>query len=303
MSKLKLEKAQSLERPSREKVLRRDYSVKTFWDENKSLLIDAWKEWDKLKENKLLLQGDSLIDEKLKLFVEEAWENPKKESAIRDLLQEVSSGVYQFQFLNPEKIKPLRDFLDRANESNIPLRAPYGIVLNRKGAMLDRRSEGYLAAPSFQSFYQEIFDKYMRPIARLLFPEITGYDTQTFGFSIQYQPEKDTSIRMHTDASSVTLNLNLNLPNEDYTGSEVDFHDAVTGKLNRIQFKTGKALIHRGNVAHMAQPITSGERTNLVLWLYGNQMQIPRYINPNTKVIAEKRWIVPSEEPDEYAPF
>jgi len=53
--------------------------------------------------------------------------------------------------------------------------------------MLDGRSEGYLAAPNFQTFYKDkdLMDTYMRPISRLLFPDITRYDTQTFGFSIQ----------------------------------------------------------------------------------------------------------------------
>ena len=94
--------------------------------------------------------------------------------------------------------------------------------------MLDKRSQGYIAAPSFQEFYQQIMDIYMRPMARLLFPEIVGYDSQTYGFSIQYQPDMDTSLRMHTDASSVTMNVNLNLPGESFEGSELDFYDAST---------------------------------------------------------------------------
>ena len=97
----------------------------------------------------------------------------------------------------------------------------------------------------------------MRPVARLLFPEIAGYDTQTFGFSIQYQPGIDTSLQLHSDASAATLNINLNLPEETFSGSEVDFYDPISGKANRLTFTPGAAMIHRGTIAHAAQPIIS----------------------------------------------
>ena len=197
----------------------------------------------------------------------------------------------------------MRSYLDNVADAEIPLRPPYGIVLNRHGAMLDPRSEGYLAAPNFQIFYRELLNKYMRPIARLLFQGILGYDTQTFGFSIQYQAGMDTSIRLHTDASAVTLNVNLNLPDEEFTGSEVDFYDKDKGGVNRLTFKPGMAMLHRGNVAHAAQPITSGERSNFVLWLYGDRMQIPRSQDQLQDVDASFRWTLPSEKYDNVAPF
>jgi len=144
----------------------------------------------------------------------------------------------------------------------------------------------------------------MRPIARLLFPEIVGYDTQTFGFSIQYQPGIDTSLQLHSDASAATLNINLNLRGETFTGSEVDFYDPASGKANRLTFAPGTAMLHRGAIAHAAQPITSGKRTNFVLWLYGDRMQLPSATgSPATVLSAHERWTVPSSAKDEFAPF
>jgi len=183
------------------------------------------------------------------------------------------------------------------------MRPPYGIVLNRRGVMLDKRSEGYLAAPSFQAFYNEMLNTYMRPISRLLFPEITGYDTQTFGFSIYYDPSTDASIRPHTDASAVTLNINLNLPGEEFTGSELDFYDQVTGKVTQLSFTPGFAMIHRGSVAHAAKPITSGDRTNFVLWLFGDSGRLPAQGAQRPVIEATKRWTTPVTTPDGYAPF
>ena len=143
----------------------------------------------------------------------------------------------------------------------------------------------------------------MRPIARLLFPEIVGYDTQTFGFSIHYKPNTDTSIRPHTDASAVTLNINLNLPDESFTGSNVDFYDPSTGKMIGLAFKPGSAMIHRGNVVHAAQPITSGERNNFVLWLYGDYGRMPMQGSERVAIDAKQRWAVPTGALDEFAPF
>jgi hypothetical protein len=300
----KLGLVRALELPSREAMLHRDPSVSKFWSQNKRLLSDAWHEWEERQQNQLFTPDDSLLDSKLRDVVEAAWDDPTKEIAVEELWKEVSPDVFQCQFFDTDRIGDLREYLRDVQAANIPLRPPYGIALNRFGAMLDERSHGYLAAPAFQSFYNQLLDKYMRPIARLLFPEIIGYDTQTFGFSIQYQPGIDTSLQRHSDASAVTLNINLNLPEETYSGSEVDFYDPISGKANRLIFNPGTAMIHRGNVVHEAKPIKSGKRTNIVLWLYGDRMQVPSYKTPPDRSLsAQERWTVPSVKNDEFAPF
>lgn len=180
---------------------------------------------------------------------------------------------------------------------------PYGIVLNRGGAMLDPRSEGYLAAPSFQGFYREMMDAYMRPVSRLLFPDVVGYDTQTFGFSIRWQANKDTSLRPHSDASAVTLNINLNLPEEGYSGSAVSFIDPASRRGEKLTFEPGTALIHHGSVPHAFEPVTEGERYHFVLWLYGQHGQIPHNGVPTHQISPRDRWSVPAEKSDDVARF
>ena len=298
-----LERARALQLPSREAMLHRAPSVGHFWNSNKELLNDAWQQWDENQSQDLTKPDISLLDERLRTAVTQAWQDPTSEAAVASLLQEVAPGVYQMQFFNPERLADLRSYLEAVWNAQIPLRPPYGIALNRGGAMLDQRSEGFLAAPSFQAFYQELVNQYMRPIARLLFPEIMGYDSQSFGFSIHYQPTTDTSLRGHTDASSVTLNININLPGEEYTGSSVDFYDPNTGQTNGLKFETGTALIHRGSVAHATHPITSGERSNLVLWLYGDYGQIPTRHAQAEIISPQERWTTPTAKPDTMAPF
>ncbi|MEM6955354.1 MAG: 2OG-Fe(II) oxygenase [Myxococcota bacterium] len=297
-----LTRAQTTQLPSRDAMLRRDDSVRRFWHTNDALFREAWKAWEFSHAERLAPLDESLVDARLRTAVAEAWNDPTREDAVRSLWDEVAPGVFQSQLLDPTRIRDLRSYLEEVADAKIPVRPPYGIVLNRGGAMLDKRSAGYLAAPSFQAFYRSLLDTYMRPIARMLFPEVMGYDSQTFGFSIRYQPAKDTSIRPHTDASTVTLNINMNRPDEAFTGSKVRFYEA-SGKTHDFTFEPGVAVLHRGRVAHAAEPITSGERSNLVLWLYGQNGQLPpRYI-PEETPDARQRWSHPTLAEDRYAPF
>ena len=166
MSLTPLQQARDVERPTREEMLQRDFSAQQFWSQNKDLFQDAWAEWEAEAGDRTPALDASLYDPQLRAAVEAAWDDPSKEAAVRDLWKEVFPGVYAVQFFDPERLKDLRAYLDLVAEAGIPLRPPYGIVLNRGGAMLDRRSEGYLAAPGFQTFYQGLMDRYMRPVSR-----------------------------------------------------------------------------------------------------------------------------------------
>lgn len=304
MSTNTLTKARTIIRPSRGEMLQRSPSVNRFWDENEKVFESAWGEWEKAGNLKGLTLDRSLYAPELRKAVEGAWGNPAQETLVKDLWTEVFPDVYEAQFFDPAKLSDLRTFLDRAADADIPMRPPYGLVLNRGGAMLDPRSQGYLAAPTFKAFYQDLMDHFMRPIARLLFPDVYGYDSQTFGFSIQWEAGKDTTLQAHTDASSVTLNINLNLPGEEFDGSAVRFMDPATKSVKDLTFAPGTALIHHGSAMHASKPITKGERHNFVLWLYGQHGQIPYQHGQGAELAsAAKRWTVPQIPSDGFAPF
>ncbi len=300
MTQTSLERARAVERPSRDAMLQRAPAVQRFWHENEALFQDAWTAWD--AEHGAPLDA-TLYDPHLRAAIADAWKDPTTEGAVKALWQEVFPGVYKTQFFDPDRLKVLRDYMDRVADAGIPLRPPYGISLNRGGAMLDPRSEGHLAAPTFQAFYRDLMDRYMRPVSRLLFPDVTDYDTQTFGFSIQWQADKDTSLRPHSDASSVTLNINLNLPGEGFSGSGVSFIDPVSRRVDKLYFEPGTALIHHGSVPHASEPITEGQRSNFVLWLYGENGQIPHPGSAPVQIEARDRWSVPTDPSDGFAPF
>ncbi len=297
-----LDRARAVERPTREAQLQRHPSVHHFWNSNKDLFEAAWVEWEASTGRAGVLDS-SLFAPKLRAAVEAAWEDPTTEMDVKDLWTEVFPGVYEAQFFDPAKLAILRDYMSAAEDAKIPVRPPHGIMLNRGGVMLDQRSEGYFAAPSFQEFYSTLMETYMRPISRLLFPDIFGYDTQTFGFSIRWDPKKDVSLRAHTDASSVTLNLNLNLPGEEFSGSGVRFFDPQTRQISELSFEPGTALIHHGSVPHESMPITAGERSNFVLWLYGSHGQVARGGTPSANIAPKDRWTNPNAPSDGFAPF
>ncbi|WP_298301159.1 hypothetical protein [uncultured Erythrobacter sp.] len=304
MSTTTLDKARTVLRPSREEMLARAPAVHHFWNTNKHTFEDAWSQWEAENGHGGIALDRSLYSPALLKAVEAAWDDPSREAAVADLFEEIFPGVYKAQFFNPENLGELRDYMARVADAGIPVRPPYGIVLNKGGGMLDPRSEGYLAAPTFQAFYRDLMDHFMRPIARLLFPDVYGYDSQTFGFSIQWQVGGDKDLRAHTDASSVTLNVNLNLPGEEYEGSTVRFIDPVNKQMADLTFEPGVALIHHGSAMHASKSIKNGERHNFVLWLYGEHGQIPyQHGLSGEPASPQERWSVPNITSDGSAPF
>jgi len=296
-----LQTARKLNLPSYRETLVRSPAVSRFWNEHANTLQEAWKEWDTKTETPTL--DASLLHKPLREAVEAAWKDPAgAEDAVKKLFKEVAPGVYQIQWFDPDKIHVLRDYLQQASEAQIPTRAPYGILLNRNGKMMDPRSEGYLAADSFQRFYQQLLAEYMRPIGRLLYPEYMNGsdDSQTFGFSIEYQPTTEQGIRMHSDSSALTLNINMNLPGETWEGSNLLFPTEKEKHL--VDFGPGVAVLHRGATLHAALPLTAGQRSNLVLWLYGPYGSVNR--EPQSVLqTPEERWSKTSVRQDAWAPF
>lgn len=155
-----LAQARALALPSREASLKREASVSKFWNSNRNLLENAWREWEIENEGNLPIPDETLLDPSLRKAINEAWKNPEKENIVADLWEEIIPGVYSTQFFDPERLAEFRNYLEAVVNAQIPKRAPYGIQLNRYGIMLDPRSEGHLAAPNFQVFYNDIMNRF-----------------------------------------------------------------------------------------------------------------------------------------------
>lgn len=308
-----LESARKLRLPSRQEMLRRDAKVYDFWNSNEEVLEKAWQEWNSYSEEAAALPklDASVLNPKLKEAVERAWANPtpENEAAIKDLWTEVAPGVYAIQFLDLEQVAKLRQWFDATAEAGIPTRPPHGITLNRKGVMIDPRSVGHLAAPDFQTFYQKVLvEEYVRPLGRLFFPEHIRPedDDASFAFSIQYQGAQggDTHIRHHTDASTITFNINMD-SQQTWTGSSLVFFPEGQGS-HKVTWAPGIAVMHLGKTMHAALPIESGTRSNWVIWTMGSNRRRsyggPSMFEdgsypPEYQLTAKERWTKP--EPKE----
>jgi hypothetical protein len=243
-----------------------------------------------------------VMDPTLYRSIHQAWNDPsvENEDVLKDLWKQVIPGVYACQLFTPKGIQRIRHHLKAASESGIPTRRPNG--MNRFGLVLDIETQGGVSYPKIDTFRDMVIDRYLRPLGRLFFQNYIGPgdDSSAYAFTIQYQPDKDTKLNEHSDASVVTLNINLNLPEEDYDGSSIYFVDNENGERQELTFAPGMALLHRGLHRHAALPIESGERVNMVLWLFGDHGYV-RFAPYDEKdqMSATERWRCKTDTPND----
>lgn len=311
-----------------------EFEHASFWDDNGPLLRAAWQEWDEHIRNGDLLsnENNAFIEPRLSSALDDAFDNPAAttEDVVKSFWTETSSeetlprGVYAAQVLTPSGILALRKLLDSASSSGIPTRRPNG--MNRRGVIVDPEVYGAVNMKSLSDLVEgELIDRVVRPVGRMLFPDRVGCtdDVEYFAFTIRYgggdddkdaeggpngaaKMKRDFELKEHRDASVITLNINLNLPEEDYSGSQVYFRSSSTidGQEDAIpdvgegtvRFTPGMAVVHLGAHRHGALPISAsggggGKRYNLVIWLFGKDgdVRIAPY-EKGEQMSAKERW-------------
>lgn len=304
--------ARRLEEPIPKALVGGEFENSDFWETNGKLLRDAWKEY--YQESMILspmnntylfspeeFDIDAMIHPHLARAVANAWKNPghASESIVRKQFKQVTpdGAVFSTQLIQPLHVQALREEIDAIEASGLPTRRPNG--MNRYGHIFDEGIDGAVALPSLNRYCTDLVDRYVRPIGRMLFPEDIGIDddVEAYAFSIQYKEGQDLKLNEHRDASVVTININLNLPEEDYDGSSLYFvNQDKNSDRNYLSFSPGTAIIHKGSVRHAAASIESGERHNLVIWLFGNDgvVRVEPY-NKMDQLTAEERWGVASK--------
>ena len=85
---------------------------------------------------------------------------------------------------------------------------------------------------------------------------------------------------VHHDSCDVTFNAALDEP-ESYTGSGLRFCGLYSTREYREYAFTyrhvlGRAILYDGRIRHGAEPIESGARTNLVMWLHSSRYRDTR---------------------------
>ena len=194
--------------------------------------------------------------------------------------------------------------------------------MNRNGLLLDPSVPGGVSGDlELRRFVELLASDYLRPLGRSLFPEFAGDardDVKHYAFTIQYGTDEnnqetsaakdkstaesislntttDWDLKEHSDASVYTLNINLNLPEEDYSGSSLYFVTQEgrnnTKCLSEVRFEPGTALLHRGMTKHGARHLEGGKRNNLIIWLHGiaGYVRIAPY-EEEERLSVEERW-------------
>lgn len=143
---------------------------------------------------------------------------------------------------------------------------------------------------------------YLQPLAAMLFPELVGpHDADGhYAFTVKYEAEGDTELAKHGDAAVVTINLCLG---GTWEGSELRFFESGGSGMYQLPkgnesagagdvvFRSGMALIHRGQHQHQAQELLSGQRVNMVIWLHSKDgvVRIAPYAAEEQMTVAQ-RW-------------
>lgn len=143
--------------------------------------------------------------------------------------------------------------------------------MNRYGAILD--------FIGFQDAFEGLSRRYLAPIAMTLFPELAwpGDISHHYSFVVRYREGEDVDLAEHSDASVVSINICLG---KRFTASGLKFqpykpllnfgtqetYETKVGGV--IPLQLGQTLIHRGQHRHEALPLKTGERINLLFWLF-----------------------------------
>ncbi|MGK3753168.1 MAG: hypothetical protein ACI8RD_005475 [Bacillariaceae sp.] len=266
-------------------------------------VYQTWKEPTLENEERIHRKWEEvLLSTTTKTILNNDNENIKQEQ------QQQHHKVFRYQnFLTPEGIKVLRNNLDSIkDDSGIPTRRPN--AMNRNGLLLDPTVPGGVGGNlPIHNFLDNLVRDFVRPLGRSFFPTFCGNpedDIKYYAFTIRYGDDGhdplfatgtggDVELKEHSDASIISLNINLNLPNEEYTGSSIYFVQDGEKEENKreLKFESGTALLHRGMTRHGSIPLKSGQRNNLVIWLHGKDgyVRISPYEEHERLTIPE-RW-------------
>jgi hypothetical protein len=108
----------------------------------------------------------------------------------------------------------------------------------------------------------------------VLFPNVGGSSLDSHhGFVVEYAMDRDLDLGFHVDDSEVTLNVCLGKQFDSgelfFRGVRCDKHvngESRPEEVLEYSHVPGHAILHAGRHRHGAKAITSGQRTNMILW-------------------------------------
>jgi len=195
----------------------------------------------------------------------------RSDAELRALVtKESNTQIFSLQVFNPRFMAMFVEEIENFERSGLPVSRPnsmnnYGVILHDLG---------------FTPLMDHLVVSYLAPLARALYPhdEAAQNLDSHHSFIVQYRMTEDLDLGFHFDDSDVTLNVCLG---KQFTGGELYFKglyfNPETHKEDlSLGHTAGRGYIHLGQHRHGAQPITSGERYNLIVWGRNNQVREAR---------------------------
>lgn len=187
--------------------------------------------------------------------------------ALLSIMAEEAPGLFSFDMFDAPFCELFLEEVDHfehwCQQNELAVHRPNS--MNQYGAILDDFG--------FERVLNELTRQYMNPLCAAVYPHIGGTLDSHHAFIVEYEIGKDTKLDFHVDDSEFTLNLCLGRRFEGgnlfFGGVRCPTHQ-TSGILPEEQFefahRVGQALIHVGRHRHQAHAITSGQRSNLILW-------------------------------------
>eukprot|EP01064_Diplonema_japonicum_P008607 TRINITY_DN16054_c0_g1_i1.p1 TRINITY_DN16054_c0_g1~~TRINITY_DN16054_c0_g1_i1.p1 ORF type:complete len:427 (+),score=47.64 TRINITY_DN16054_c0_g1_i1:383-1663(+) len=187
-----------------------------------------------------------------------------QQSDFSTLFNEAVPGkVWTFPVLSEKACDLILNEVDGFNSTGLPCTRPNS--MNNYGVVLSDIGMGDMVRTLFKNYFHEI--------SSALFPG-PGSDCNTnHSFTVRYRTDEDLGLDMHTDDSDVTVNICLG---KDFEGAGLHFCGFIDEADHRkspkqVRHRKGHCLMHRGNLRHGADNITSGERQNLIIWMRNSE--------------------------------
>ncbi|RUS87790.1 hypothetical protein EGW08_004455 [Elysia chlorotica] len=176
--------------------------------------------------------------------------------------------VYSFPIFTKDfcqlLIEEISNFKQSTQERSLPN------TMNFEGVSLDEM--GFSC-----TFLTSLIKNYFQSITKLLFSNWGGGAIDSFkSFVVQYDKDKHPSLSKHFDNGEVSMSICLNsefeagdLQLEQVFGQEEDLDmEPVV-----VKQQMGHCIMHRSRQFHFAHPITSGVRTNMIVWMRSSSIR------------------------------
>lgn len=197
------------------------------------------------------------------------------EAKLRALVRTESNDtkLFNLPFFNDEACRSLIEEVEAFEANGLPASRPnsmnsYGLILDQIG---------------MRDAIEELRDRAVLPLLRVFYDDdaaVVDLIDDHHAFIVQYAgngatTKGDVDLGFHYDESEFTLNVCLG---REFTGSRLYFRGLLLKRETHneeltIAHERGRGLLHIGKHRHGAEPIESGERFNLILWLRASALR------------------------------